>query len=122
MACQQFQAKGCRSVEFGLFCATQPSITACSGIRIACWAGAYPGLTEHFAAANLDPNSNHWSKVGAPAPVLHSAWRIYRPFVLWRCCSCHRRRCCCWCCWFALLPSHDPTSTARPLLLSLPGV
>lgn len=65
VACQQFQAKGCKDVEFGLYCATQPSLSSSRGIRIAPWAGAYPGLTAHFAAANLDPSAaaNHWNKV-----------------------------------------------------------
>lgn len=49
----------------GLYCATQPSITASTGINISCWNGAYPGLTQHFAAASLDPKSNNWNKVGA---------------------------------------------------------
>lgn len=54
----------------GLYCATQPSLSCCSGITIACWAGAYPGLSAHFAAANLDPKQNHWSNVSARCAVL----------------------------------------------------
>jgi hypothetical protein len=73
VACQQFQAKGCALCEFWLYCATGPSLSGCTGIRISCWAGAYPGLTAHFAAANLDPRNNHWldiydagTEAGAP--------------------------------------------------------
>lgn len=47
----------------GLYCATQPSITASTNIKFSCWNGAYPGLTQHFAAASLDPKSNNWNKV-----------------------------------------------------------
>lgn len=63
VACQQFQAKNCQNIEFGLYCCTQPSITGCSAIRFGCWMGAYPMLTAHFAAANLDPQANNWDKV-----------------------------------------------------------
>ncbi|GAB4819794.1 hypothetical protein N2152v2_006840 [Parachlorella kessleri] len=63
VACQQFQAKTCERIEFGLYCATQPSLSGCAGITISCWAGAYPGLSAHFLAANLDPKANHWNKV-----------------------------------------------------------
>ncbi|KAK9807838.1 hypothetical protein WJX72_010736 [[Myrmecia] bisecta] len=62
VACQQFQAKNCTDIEFGLYCATQPSITSSSDIRFGCWMGAYPSLTQHFGAANLDPKTNMWDK------------------------------------------------------------
>ncbi|KAI3430748.1 hypothetical protein D9Q98_009160 [Chlorella vulgaris] len=62
-ACHLFKAQNCTSCEFGLYTSTQPAIAGCSGIRIACWAGAYPQLTQHFAAANLDPLNNQWNKV-----------------------------------------------------------
>ncbi|KAL4420408.1 hypothetical protein ABPG75_010064 [Micractinium tetrahymenae] len=58
-----FKANNCSNCEFGLYSSTQPAISGCSGIRIACWSGAYPLLTQHFAAANLDPNNNQWNKV-----------------------------------------------------------
>ena len=32
-------------------------------MRFSCWMGAYPTLSGHFAAANLDPQSNMWDKV-----------------------------------------------------------
>lgn len=63
VASQQFQAKGCSGCKFGLYCATQPSLTGCSTIEIGSWVGAYPGLAAHFAAANLDPKANNWNKV-----------------------------------------------------------
>jgi hypothetical protein len=37
-------------------------------LRFTCWMGAYPGLTEHFAKANLDPKANQWDKV----PFFHA--------------------------------------------------
>lgn len=63
VAAHLFKANGCSNCEFGLYSSTQPAISASSGIRIACWSGAYPMLTQHFAAANLDPNTNQWNKV-----------------------------------------------------------
>ncbi|KAL4424674.1 hypothetical protein ABPG77_004481 [Micractinium sp. CCAP 211/92] len=63
VACTVFKANNCSNSEFGLYSSTQPAISGCSGIRIACWSGAYPLLTQHFAAANLDPNNNQWNKV-----------------------------------------------------------
>lgn len=63
VACQQFQAKNCSDCEIGLYCATQPSINSCSNVRFNCWMGAYPSLTSHFLAANLDPKQNNWNKV-----------------------------------------------------------
>ncbi len=53
----------------GLYCATQPSLSGCTGITITCWAGAYPGLNQHFLAANLDPKANHWNKARARGPA-----------------------------------------------------
>jgi hypothetical protein len=61
-AAQQFQAKNCTDVEFGLYCATVPTVAASRGLRFSCWMGAYPGLGAHFGAAGLNPGSNHWDK------------------------------------------------------------
>ena len=63
VACQQFQAKGCDRCQFGLYCATGPTLSGCTAIKVSCWSGAYPGLTAHFAAAQLDPTKNQWNKV-----------------------------------------------------------
>jgi Tubulin binding cofactor C/Clathrin light chain len=63
VACQQFQAKGCTDCSFGLYCATVPTISGCSSIKVSCWSGAYAGLNAHFAAANLDPTKNQWNKI-----------------------------------------------------------
>ncbi|EFN52558.1 hypothetical protein CHLNCDRAFT_138540 [Chlorella variabilis] len=63
VACNHFKADACSNCEFGLYSSTQPAIAACTGIRIACWAGAYPQLTRHFGDASLDPAANQWSKV-----------------------------------------------------------
>lgn len=63
VACQQFQAKGCTDCAFGLYCATVPTISGCSSIKVSRWSGAYAGLNTHFAAANLDPTKNQWNKI-----------------------------------------------------------
>ncbi|KAK9862137.1 hypothetical protein WJX84_009854 [Apatococcus fuscideae] len=63
VACQQFQAKNCRDVDFGLYCSTQPTLKDSNEIRVACWMGAYPGLTQHFFTCNLDPTRNQWNKM-----------------------------------------------------------
>ena len=69
VACQQFRARACTDTEFGLYCATVPSVADCSGLRVGCWVGAYPGLTTHFAAASLDPSANAWTRVEDATPV-----------------------------------------------------
>jgi protein XRP2 len=63
VASHTFKANNCSNCEFGLYTSTSPAIQGSSGIRIACWAGAYPQLAQHFAAANLDPAANQWNKV-----------------------------------------------------------
>ncbi|KAG7671141.1 hypothetical protein KSW81_003280 [Nannochloris sp. 'desiccata'] len=63
VACQQFQVKGCTDCAFGLYCATVPTISGCSSIKVSCWSGAYAGLNAHFASANLDPTKNQWNKI-----------------------------------------------------------
>ena len=118
VASQQFQARKCSDTEFGVYCATAPTVRNCKGVRVGCWVskrgggrfrfflfsfsgffsfflffsktlktltffflpsqnlllqptqvGAYPGLTRHFAAANLDPGSNQWRKVHDATPA-----------------------------------------------------
>jgi hypothetical protein len=63
VAAQQFQAKRCRDVEFGLYCAEKPQISGSSGLSFKTWTGAYPKLNQHFTAANLDPSANQWNQV-----------------------------------------------------------
>ncbi len=84
VASQQFQARGCRGCAFGLYCATGPALAGCADVALSCWAGAYPGLAAHFAAASLDPLDNQWARVydadagggaeegGAPARASYS--------------------------------------------------
>ena len=62
VAAQQFQAKGCSDVEFGLYCATVPTVATSRGLRFSCWMGAYPGLAAHFNAAGLNPMGSNWDK------------------------------------------------------------
>ena len=38
---------------------------SCAELRFTCWMGAYPGLTNHFSKANLDPKANQWDKVSS---------------------------------------------------------
>ena len=71
VACQQLQVKNSSDVEFGLYCATKPTIESSKDIRFTCWMGAYPGLTQHFSKANLDPKANQWDKVGPPLKASH---------------------------------------------------
>lgn len=63
VACQQFQAKGCTNCDFALSSATAPTLSQSTDIRFKCWNVRYPGLSEQFVAANLDPNTNQWNKV-----------------------------------------------------------
>ena len=63
VASQQFQVRNSTATEFGLYCATKPTIEHSRDLRFTCWMGAYPGLTEHFHKANLDPKVNQWDKV-----------------------------------------------------------
>lgn len=63
VAAQQFQAKRCSGVEFGLYSAEKPQISGSSGLSFKTWTGAYPKLGQHFAAAHLDPSSNQWNQV-----------------------------------------------------------
>ncbi|KAI8103308.1 hypothetical protein M9435_004647 [Picochlorum sp. BPE23] len=63
VASQQFQAKECSNCSFGLYCATGPTLSQCTGIRISSWSGSYHGLDRHFACAHLDPSKNQFDKV-----------------------------------------------------------
>jgi protein XRP2 len=62
-ASQQFQAKECTRCDFGLYCATGPTLNLCQEITIGCWSGAYAGCSSHFHKANLDPIKNDFGKV-----------------------------------------------------------
>lgn len=62
-ASQQFQAKGCHDCSFGLYSATGPTLSQCTGIRISPWCGSYSQLDNHFISANLDPQKNQFSHV-----------------------------------------------------------
>jgi protein XRP2 len=63
VAAQEFQAKRCTNVEFGLYSAQKPQISGSNGLSFKTWTGAYPKLGQHFRAANLDPASNQWNQV-----------------------------------------------------------
>ena len=68
------QVRNSSSTEFGLYCATKPTIEHSSDLRFTCWMGAYPGLTEHFDKANLDPKSNQWNKVRPPGCCMRGSF------------------------------------------------
>ncbi|BDA47074.1 probable protein XRP2 at N-terminal half [Coccomyxa sp. Obi] len=68
VASQQFQARNSSDTEYALYCATKPTIEHSHNLRFTCWMGAYPGLTEHFHKANLDPKVNQWDKVHDVSP------------------------------------------------------
>lgn len=62
VAAQQFQGKSVSDTSFDMYVATKPTLHGCSNVKIGCWRGSYPGLTSHFAEANLDPTRNHWQE------------------------------------------------------------
>ena len=37
VASQQFQARKCSDSEFGLYCATAPTVRGCKGVKVGCW-------------------------------------------------------------------------------------
>ena len=41
VASQQFQARGCSDVEFGVYCATAPTVRSCKGVRVGCWVSSF---------------------------------------------------------------------------------
>ncbi|GIL81668.1 hypothetical protein Vretifemale_10675 [Volvox reticuliferus] len=63
VAARQLRTRDCKELDISLYCATQPSIETSTGIVFSCWRGAYPGLTEHFHKARLDPTKNTWRQV-----------------------------------------------------------
>lgn len=62
VAAQHIQAKSVLDTHFDIFTSSKPSLDNCSGVKIGCWRGAYPGLTSHFQEANLDPKQNLWDQ------------------------------------------------------------
>ena len=48
VASQQFQARGCEDVEFGLYCATAPTVRGCKGVKVGCWVSENFGFF-HFS-------------------------------------------------------------------------
>mmetsp|Transcript_18560 Transcript_18560/g.60486 ORF Transcript_18560/g.60486 Transcript_18560/m.60486 type:complete len:411 (-) Transcript_18560:1778-3010(-) len=63
VACRQLRTRDCENCTISLYCATDPIIETSKDITFSCWMGAYPGLSEQFVAANLDPLANNWRKV-----------------------------------------------------------
>jgi len=69
VACRQVRLRDCHECELLLYCPTQPALELSDDIKIGCWTGAYPGLTEQFKKADLDPSVNTWNKVYDFTPV-----------------------------------------------------
>ncbi|GFR49912.1 hypothetical protein Agub_g12020, partial [Astrephomene gubernaculifera] len=63
VAARQLRTRDCHGLDMALYCATQPSIETSTRITFSCWRGAYPGLSEHFKRARLDPDRNTWMQV-----------------------------------------------------------
>ncbi|KAG2443109.1 hypothetical protein HYH02_009522 [Chlamydomonas schloesseri] len=63
VAARQLRTRDCTRLDIALYCATQPSIETSTHIKFSCWRGAYPGLTQHFSNAKLDPSKNTWMQV-----------------------------------------------------------
>jgi len=63
VASRQIRTRDVKNMRFAVYCPTQPSIEASTNCFFSCWRGAYPGLTAHFAAAELDPSVNTWDKI-----------------------------------------------------------
>jgi len=60
VACRQLRLRDCQRLDIGLYCFTKPALETSSEIAFSCWRGAYHGLTEHFAQANLKPEASTW--------------------------------------------------------------
>lgn len=63
VASRQIRTRDVKNMKFAVYCPTQPSIEASTHCSFSCWRVAYPGLTAHFQAAELDPATNTWDKV-----------------------------------------------------------
>lgn len=57
------RTRDCKELKLGLYCSTQPSLETSTDVTISGWRVAYPGLTEQFASAQLDPTANQWNQV-----------------------------------------------------------
>ena len=60
---KQLRTRDCVQCDFYLYSQTDPIIETSKAMRFAPFNGAYNGLPQHFAAANLDPNNNCVSSV-----------------------------------------------------------
>ncbi|GMH35716.1 hypothetical protein BSKO_03584 [Bryopsis sp. KO-2023] len=69
VAARQLRLRDCQNIELGVYCSTQPALESSKSINFTPWMGAYPGLTGHFSAANLDPTINSWDRVYDFTPV-----------------------------------------------------
>uniref|UniRef100_UPI00358FC5FB protein XRP2 n=1 Tax=Myxine glutinosa TaxID=7769 RepID=UPI00358FC5FB len=82
VACQQFRARDCSKLLVLLYCASQPIIEACAGIKFACYQCYYPELASQFQAAGLDVFNNDWSNVHDFTPIVgEQNWTILTSLV-----------------------------------------
>jgi len=63
VACKQLRTRDCKRCIIFLYSKTEPVIETSSDLTFAPFNGSYPGLSEHFKAANLDPAVNLWQKI-----------------------------------------------------------
>eukprot|EP00742_Colponemidia_sp_Colp-10_P004634 GILJ01004945.1.p2 GENE.GILJ01004945.1~~GILJ01004945.1.p2 ORF type:complete len:311 (-),score=61.25 GILJ01004945.1:101-1033(-) len=63
VACRQFRTRETNRCKVNLYVASDPIIESSSEMKFGPFNGAYPGLDEHFKAANLNPADNHYSAV-----------------------------------------------------------
>eukprot|EP00993_Chasmostoma_nieuportense_P001124 NODE_2031_length_1299_cov_17.297782_g1933_i0.p1 GENE.NODE_2031_length_1299_cov_17.297782_g1933_i0~~NODE_2031_length_1299_cov_17.297782_g1933_i0.p1 ORF type:complete len:300 (-),score=62.28 NODE_2031_length_1299_cov_17.297782_g1933_i0:24-923(-) len=62
-ACQQLRTRDCEDLQLFLYCSTDPIIETSSRVRFQTWVVAFPGLTEMFATARLDPANNRYRNI-----------------------------------------------------------
>jgi hypothetical protein len=64
VACSQLRLRDCKNCVVYLYCQTKsPVIESSEGITFHPFNIAYPGLTQHFQAAQLDTKLNYWNSV-----------------------------------------------------------
>lgn len=63
LACKQLRTRDLAGCTIFLYSKTDPVIEATTGLQLGEFNAACPGLEAAFAAANLQPENNHWRRV-----------------------------------------------------------
>jgi len=63
VASRQLRTRNCEEMTFYTYCASNPSIESSKALTFAPFNASYPGLTAHFARANLDAGDNRWDQI-----------------------------------------------------------